>query len=67
MTHTPSSTKFREECQKLPDHSMHLYGRMVVTMQLVNRYGAERVKKHARRLAVALDAIDRELFRRLQP
>lgn len=60
MTHTPSSTKFREECQKLPDHSMHLYGRMVVTMYLVAQY-KDRVKAHSKRLALALERMDREL------
>lgn len=58
MKHTASSQLFRQECARIPEHSMHLYARMATTMYLVKRYG-QRVQRHSRRLAVALDRMDR--------
>lgn len=57
MKHTASSQLFRQECARFPDHPMHLYGRMATTMYLVKRYG-QRVQRHSRRLAQALERMD---------
>jgi hypothetical protein len=58
LTHTQSSRLFRAECARIPDHTMHLYARMQTTLYLVRQYGA-RVGKHSRRIAVALERMDR--------
>lgn len=55
MSH--ASTLYRHHCAQLPDHTMHIYARMVVTLYLVSRYG-HRVQSHRQRLAVALERME---------
>lgn len=54
-----SSQIFRSECDRLPDHPVHLYGRMMVNMYFFRKYG-HRVKNHSRRIALALSNLDGE-------
>lgn len=55
--HTQASTLYAQQCAQLPDHAMHIYARMVVTLYLVSRYG-NRVQSHKQRLAVALERME---------
>lgn len=55
--HTQSSLIYRTQCEQLPQHTMHVHARMVVTMYLVSRYG-HRVQSHKQRLAVALERME---------
>lgn len=57
LTHTQSSRLFRAECARIPGHTMHVHGRMLVTMYLVQRYGRQ-VQQHSRRIAAALERMD---------
>lgn len=58
MKHTMSSQLFRQECARIPSHAMHVHARLTTTLYLVGRYG-QRVQKHSRRLAQALERMDR--------
>lgn len=55
--HTHASQLFRTQCAQLPQHTMHVYARMVTTLYLVSRYGA-RVQQHKARLARALERME---------
>ena len=52
-----ASELFRIECQKLPDHTMHVHARMLVSLYLAKRYRT--YSMHKRRIAKALHSIDR--------
>lgn len=58
--HTKASVIFRTESAKLPMHKMHVHARMIVTMYIVRRY--KTASKHAKRLAVALEQMDIQLY-----
>lgn len=57
--HTKASQLFRAQCAQLPQHHMHVLGRMVTTMYLVAKY--KRAMAHSARLAQALANMDQQL------
>ena len=52
-----ASELFRIECQKLPDHTMHVHARMLASLYLAKRYRT--YGKHKARIAKALHSLDR--------
>ncbi|MCK2149483.1 hypothetical protein MYE70_10435 [Marinobacter alexandrii] len=59
-THTHSSQLFRSQAAQLPQHKMHLLGRLVVTMYLAARY--KRAWAHSALIARALEHMDQQLW-----
>lgn len=52
-----ASEMFRLECQKLPDHTMHIHARMLVSLYLAKRYRT--YSRHKGRVVKALHSLDR--------
>lgn len=52
-----ASEMFRIECQKLPDHAMHVHARMLVSLYLAKRYST--YSRHKARIAKAMHSLDR--------
>lgn len=59
-THTHSSQLFRSQAAQLPQHQMHVLGRMVTTMYLVGKY--KRAQAHSALIARALEHMDQQLW-----
>lgn len=57
--HTKASQLFRAQCAQLPQHHMHVLGRMVATMYLVGKY--KRAQAHSALIARALEHMDQQL------
>lgn len=52
-----ASEMFRIECQKLPDHAIHIHARLLVSLYLAKRYST--YSRHKGRVAKALHSMDR--------
>lgn len=51
-------TLYHQHKAAIPDHTMHVYARLVVTLYLTRRYGPDLVRRHSALIARALHNTD---------